>query len=253
MNRSGGPGRSVGRLFGVGVGPGDPELLTCRAVRVLEQVQVVAHFAARRRPGNSLQTIRELLRPDHIVERLEYPVTTEPVTRRRYDELLDEFYTCAVRRLAAHLDAGRDVAVISEGDPMFYGSYMHVHQRMVGRYPVEVVPGVTAFSAASAAAGTPVVASRERFTVVPAIAHPSELSDALQGDGGVVIMKVGRHLRAVSGALDEAGRSESAVYVERVGFPDQRIAPLSEAGDLDAPYLSLVLVPGRRMLGGERG
>jgi precorrin-2 C20-methyltransferase/precorrin-3B C17-methyltransferase len=237
---------SSGRLYGVGVGPGDPGLMTRRAVAVIERVPVVAHFAARRREGNSLRTVLDLIRPDQIVERLEYPVTTENMSSDRYRDALDGFYQKAAARLAAHLDAERDVAVISEGDPLFYGSYMHLHVRLAPSYPTEVVPGVTAFSAACAAAGTPLVSSDERVTVLPGILPPDELAAALSGDGAVVIMKVGRHLDAVRRALDLAGRSDAAVYVERASFPDERIAPLAEF-DGPAPYFSLIFVPGDRL------
>ncbi|MCX7619282.1 MAG: precorrin-2 C(20)-methyltransferase [Acidimicrobiales bacterium] len=238
----------TGRLFGVGVGPGDPDLLTRRAVRVIEQAEVVAHFAARRRPGNSLRTIESLLRPEQIIERLEYPVTTEAIPPEAYRELIDTFYAESAARVARHLDAGRDVAVLSEGDPFFYGSYMHLHVRLAGRYPTEVVPGVTAFSAASAAAGMPVATSEERFTVLPGILPHGELVETLRSGDAVVIMKVGRHLPAITEALRAAGRELEAVYVERASFPEQRVLPITDHDGSDAPYFSLVLVPGRRLV-----
>lgn len=236
------PGRT-GTLFGVGVGPGDVELMTRRAERVIDQADVIAHFAARGRPGNSWRTIESLVREDHVVERLEYPVTTERVGRDHYERALTEFYERSTSRLAAHLDAGRDVAVVSEGDPLFYGSYMHLHVRLGERYPTEVVPGVTAFSAACAAAGLPLVSSAERLTVLPGILPFDDLKAALAGEQAAVIMKVGRHLDDVRTALDAVDRSDQAVYVERASCPDERIVPLADAS-VDAPYFSLVLVPG---------
>lgn len=237
----------VGRLYGVGVGPGDPDLMTQRAVRVIERASVIAHFAARRRPGNSLRTVESLLGPHQIVERLEYPVTTESVTPEQYRDAIDSFYTDSARRVSDHLDAGRDVAIVSEGDPLFYGSYMHLHIRLADRYETEVVPGVTAFSAACAAAGTPIVSSDERFTVLPGILPPAELEAALAGDDAVVVMKVGRNLDAVTAALRATGRAGGAVYVERASFPEQRVVPITDVDGVDAPYFSVVLVPGQRM------
>lgn len=240
-------GDRPGRLYGVGVGPGDPDLMTRKAIRTIEHAHVVAHFAARRRPGNSLRTVEGLLRPEQIVERLEYPLTTESVGPDEYRSALEQFYADAAERLAAHLDSGRDVAIVSEGDPLFYGSYMHLHVRLAHRYVTEVVPGVTAFSAACAAAGTPVVSSDERFTVLPGILPPDELADAMSGDDAVVIMKVGRNLPAVADAVRAAGRDDHAIYVERASFPDERVAALAGLDHADAPYFSLVLVPGRKM------
>lgn len=241
-----GDGAGEGRLYGVGVGPGDPDLMTRRAIDVIARVDVVAHFAARRRPGNSLRTIRSILREDHVVERLEYPVTTEAVSPEEYRSRLDAFYAECAARLRAHLDAGRHVAVVSEGDPLFYGSYMHLHVRLAHRYPTEVVPGVTAFSAACAASGTPIASSDERFVVLPGILPAAELERTLAGGDAAVIMKVGRHLGAVAAALRAAGRCDDAVYVERASLPDQRVASVDEVAADDAPYFSLVLVPGTR-------
>ncbi|MFV0523343.1 MAG: precorrin-2 C(20)-methyltransferase [Acidimicrobiales bacterium] len=237
----------TGRLFGVGVGPGDPDLMTRRSIRVIEQARVVAHFAARGRPGNSLRTVEPMLRPDQIVERLEYPVTTESVSPDDYRDALGTFYAESAVRIADHLDAGRDVAIVSEGDPMFYGSYMHLHVRLAHHYETEVVPGVTAFSAACAAAGTPVVSSDEQFTVLPGILPPDELTDALRNGDAAVIMKVGRNLPAVTEALRAARRDEDAVYVERASLPAECVLPIADADGRDAPYFSIVLVPGRRM------
>lgn len=236
-----------GRLYGVGVGPGDPDLMTRRAEWVVRSCPVVAHFAARGRQGNSLRTIAELLRPEQVIERLEYPVTVEPLPPAEYQRQLDAFHDECARRLAAHLDAGRDVAVVSEGDPLFYGSYMHLHIRLADRYPYEIVPGITSFSAACAAAGTPIVSRDERFVVIPATAPPEELARVLAGDNAVVILKLGGHLETVASALELSGRASSALYVERASHPDQVVVPVGDLGRRQAPYFSLILVPGTRL------
>lgn len=237
-----------GQLFGVGVGPGDPELMTRRAAQVIEASPVIAHFAARGRHGNALRTAASLLRDDQVIERLEYPVTVEPVPPAEYRRLIDRFHDCCADRLAAHLDAGRNVAVLSEGDPLFYGSYMHLHVRLAGRYRTEVVPGVTSFSAACAAAGVPAVSRDERFVVIPATAPISELREALSGDDAVVILKVGRNLDTVTEVLEATGRAGTAVYVERASFPEQVVAPVRDLREVEAPYFSLVLVPGTQLV-----
>jgi precorrin-2 C(20)-methyltransferase len=244
-------GSGTGRLFGVGVGPGDPELLTLKAARVLGECTVVAHFAARRRGGNAWTTIQALLRPDQLVLRLEYPLTTEPADRDEYERRIGEFYDVAAADIAAHLDAGRDVAVVCEGDPFFYGSYMHLHHRLCDRHEVEVVPGITSLSAACAAAGAPLVSMRETLTVLPGVLPPEDLAETLAGVDAAVVMKVGRHLDAVREALTTAGRAADAIYVERASCTEERILPVDETDGVDAPYFSLVLVPGRAL--GRRG
>jgi precorrin-2 C(20)-methyltransferase len=247
------PGRGAdavsgpGRLFGVGVGPGDPELLTLRAVRVLRSCPVVAYVAARGRKGNARSTVEAFLQPEQVLERLEYPVTVEPVGPEVYRALLDRFHDDAAERLAAHLDAGRDVAVLSEGDPLFYGSYMHLHVRLSDRFRAEVVPGVTSVSAACAVAGMPLVSGDERTTVVTATMPPEDLKQALAGTESVVILKIGRHLDRVLAALEATGRIDDAVYVERASHRDQLVIPVRELGARTPPYFSIVLVPGPRL------
>jgi precorrin-2/cobalt-factor-2 C20-methyltransferase len=240
-----------GRLFGVGVGPGDPELLTVKAARVLDRCAVVAHFAARRRPGNAWSTVQALIRPDQTVLRLEYPLTTEASHHDEYERRIAEFYAGAAEEVAAHLDAGSDVAIVCEGDPFFYGSYMHLHCRLADRYDVEVVPGITSLSAACAAAGEPLVSMRETLTVLPGVLPQEELAATLAGADAAVVMKVGRHLDDVRQALAAAGRAGEAIYVERASCTEERILPVDETDGIDAPYFSLVLVPGRAL--GQRG
>jgi precorrin-2 C(20)-methyltransferase len=238
---------TTGRLFGVGVGPGDPELLTVKATRVLAGCTVIAHFAARRRQGNAWTTVQTFVRPDQTVLRLEYPLTTEATDRDEYERCIAGFYDCAAQDIAAHLDAGSAVAVVCEGDPFFYGSYMHLHHRLCDRYDTEVVPGITSLSAACAAAGTPLVSMRETLTVLPGVLPAETLAETLAAADAAVVMKVGRHLDAVRRALTAAGRAGDAIYVERASCTEERVLPVEETDGLDAPYFSLVLVPGRAL------
>nr|WP_208026859.1 precorrin-2 C(20)-methyltransferase [Rhabdothermincola sediminis] len=247
--QGGGAVGDPGRLYGLGVGPGDPELLTLRGLRVLQSCPVVAYVAARGRRGHARCTVEQFLRPGQTLERLEYPVTVEPVGVEVYRSLLDRFHDDAAERLAAHLDAGRDVAVLSEGDPLFYGSYMHLHIRLADRFRAEVIPGITSVSAACGLAGMPLVSGDERFTVVTATMLAEDLKQALAGTEAVVILKIGRHLQRVVAALEATGRIDDAIYVERASHPDQLVMPVREIGSRTPPYFSLVLVPGPRLAG----
>ena len=176
--RSGAPrdsdGRLKGRLYGVGLGPGDPELVTVKAARLIGAADVVAFHAARHGRSVARALAEPYLRPGQVEELLVYPVTTEGTDHPGgYQGAIDEFYEAAAARLAAHLDAGRDVVVLAEGDPFFYGSYMHMHKRLASRYPTEVVPGVTSVSGAAAAIGRPLVERDEVLTVLPARCPPT--------------------------------------------------------------------------------
>lgn len=234
----------MGRLFGVGVGPGDPELLTLKARRVLASCSVIAYFAARRSRGNGFAVIEGLVEGHHDLLRLTYPVTTEPVDRATYERTIAAFYDGCADSIAAYLEAGRDVAVVCEGDPFFYGSYMYIHQRLADRYPTEVIPGVTSVSAATAAAGRPLVSMNETLTVLPALLPPDEMKETLAGADAAVVMKLGRRLPAIRDAVAACGLVDGAVYVERASCSEQRVLPLADTEDVEAPYFSLVLIPG---------
>jgi precorrin-2/cobalt-factor-2 C20-methyltransferase len=236
---------STGRLIGVGTGPGDPELLTVKAVRVLEKAEVVAYFAKQGRNGNGRAVVGDLLRTDVTLLPLYYPVTTEiDKDKAEYKSQITDFYNASAEMVAAYLKAGKTVAVLSEGDPLFYGSYMHLHVRLADRYPTEVIPGVTAMSGCWSLAGLPMVQGDDVLSVLPGTMAEAELARRLADTQAAVIMKVGRNLPKIRRALEAAGRLEEAIYVERGTMTNGAMTPLTERGDTEAPYFSLILIPG---------
>lgn len=234
-----------GRLIGVGTGPGDPDLLTLKAVRALATADVVAWFAKAGRRGNGRATVEGLIRADAMELPLYYPVTTEiPTADGRYGTAIGRFFAEAAAAVEAHLAAGRTVAVLSEGDPLFYGSYMHLHVRLAPRYPAEVIPGITAMSGCWSQAGLPLVQGDDVLTVLPGTLPEAELVRRLLDSPASVIMKVGRNLATIRRALETAGKLARAVYVERGTMAASVTTPLVSKPDDVAPYFSLVLVPG---------
>lgn len=235
----------TGKLIGVGTGPGDPDLLTLKAVHAISTADVVACFAKRGNASNARAIATSHIQPSQIEELLDYPVTTE-IHRHdaAYRDSIQSFYDQAADRLAAHLDAGRTVAVLSEGDPLFYGSYMHLHVRLSPRYDTEVIPGITAMSGCWSSAGLPLVQGDDVLTILPGTLDQSELARRLGDTQGAVIMKLGRNLPKVRAALAEAGRLDGAVYVERGTMHNAASVALASKTDDSAPYFSLVLVPG---------
>jgi len=234
-----------GALIGVGVGPGDPELLTLKAIRVLKEVEVIAHFAKAGNASNARATIVGHIRPDVTELTFRYPVTTEiPRNTRDYCDRMRTFYDDSAATVAAHLDAGHRVAVICEGDPLFYGSYMHLHVRLAARYPTEVVAGVTGMSGCWSAVATPIAQGNDVFTVLPGTLSENELERRLEDANCAVIMKLGRNLAKVRRALRRAGRLDRAIYVERGTTANAASMRLTAKMDDEAPYLSMVLVPG---------
>ena len=236
---------AVARLIGVGVGPGDPELMTLKAIRALEEAKVVAHFAKAGNASNARAIAAAHLRPGVAEIELRYPVTTEiPRTAPAYCNTMREFYDASARQVAAHLDAGRSVAVICEGDPLFYGSYMHLHVRLAPRYPTDVIAGVTGMSGCWSAVGAPMAQGNDVFIVLPATLPQSELERRLADADGAVVVKLGRHLPKVRRALERAGRLDRAIYVERGTMATARSMALTAKSDEGTPYLAVVLVPG---------
>jgi precorrin-2 C20-methyltransferase / precorrin-3B C17-methyltransferase len=233
-----------GKIYGVGVGPGDPELITVKAVRLIESADVIAYHAARHGRSNARAIVAAHLRPGQIEEALIYPVTTGTTDHPGgYQGAIDDFYAESAARLAAHLDAGRDVVVLAEGDPFFYGSYMHMHKRLAGRYETEVVPGVTSVSAASAALGRPLMERDEVLTILPGTLPADELAAYLTGTDPAAIMKLGRTFPQVKAALERSGRLGDAWYVERATTAGERTAPLADVDPDTVPYFSLALLP----------
>lgn len=235
----------TGTLYGVGLGPGDPELTTIKAARLVRDADVIAYHSARHGRSIARRIAEPHLSGTAIEEALVYPVTTEATDHPGgYQGAIDAFYAEAAARLAAHLDAGRDVVLLAEGDPLFYGSYMHMHKRLAGRYPTEVVPGVTSISGAAAAIGQPLVERDEVLTVLPGTLPREELARRLAGTDSAAVMKLGRTFTAVRGAMADAGVLDRARYVERATMEGQRTGALSDVDPSDVPYFAITLVPG---------
>ncbi len=236
----------TGRLYGVGLGPGDPSLMTVRAVQVIAAADVIAYHSARHGRSIARAIAAEHLRADHIEEALVYPVTTESTDHPGgYRGALDEFYEEAAARLAVHLDAGRTVAVISEGDPLFYGSYQHMHKRLAHRYPTEVIPGVTSISAAAARLGKPLAEADEVLTILPGTLPEEELTARLASTDTAVVMKLGRTFPTVRRAMERSGRLAEAHYVERATMSGERTDKLADIDSDTVPYFSVSVVASR--------
>lgn len=233
-----------GKLWGVGIGPGDPELVTVKAARVIGEADVVAFHSAKHGKSISRGVAAGYMREGQIEEHLVYPVTTETTDHPGgYQGAIDEFYTQAAERLAAHLESGLSVVLLAEGDPLFYSSYMHMHKRLCDRFDVEIVPGVTSVSAASAALKTPLVERDEVFTVLPGTLPVAELTRRLRNTDAAAIMKLGRTYPNVAAALRDSGRLEEAFYVERASTGSERVLAAADVVAEEVPYFSIAVVP----------
>ncbi|MFF2084257.1 precorrin-2 C(20)-methyltransferase [Nocardia sp. NPDC058176] len=236
---------STGKLWGIGLGPGDPELVTVKAARLIAAADVVAFHSARHGRSISRGIAEPYLRDGQIEEHLVYPVTVETTDHPGgYQGAIDEFYEQAAARLAEHLAAGRNVALLAAGDPLFYSSYMHMHRRLADRFETEIVPGITSVSAASAALGTPLVEGEQVLTVLPGTMPVDELTERLRHTDAAAIMKLGRTFPGVRQALSDSGRLADAYYVERASSTRERVLAAADVDETEVPYFAITLVPG---------
>jgi precorrin-2/cobalt-factor-2 C20-methyltransferase len=226
----------TGRLFGIGVGPGDPELLTLKALRYLQAAPVVAYVSARGQPSVARHIAAPHLQPGQRELNIALPMHPSP-------ELADAAYDEGASRIGAELERGRDVAVLCEGDPLLYGSFNQLLKRLGSFYPAEIVPGITSITAAAAAARRPITIRTDTLTVVPATLPMEALRARLGQTNAAVILKIGRHLDKVRQVLAELNLLDRAIYVEGVSTADQRVMPLVDMKDMSAPYFTLILIP----------
>ncbi|MBB4005976.1 precorrin-2 C(20)-methyltransferase [Allorhizobium taibaishanense] len=225
----------TGKLYGLGLGPGDPELITLKAHRILTSAPVIAYPAPDTGPSFARQIAGPFLRADQ----LEVPMIV-PMRVERFPA--QDIYDAAAVTLSHHLDVGSDVAVLCEGDPFFYGSFMYLFARLAGRYETEVVPGVSSMMAAAAAYGRPLAARNDVLTVLPGPLDDEALSARIAAADAVAIIKLGRHFSRIRALIASLGLTSAAGYVERVSLSNQRVLPLNAVAEDVAPYFSMILI-----------
>ncbi len=237
---------SAGKIYGVGLGPGDPDLMSVRADRLLRNARHVAFFRKPGRSGQARQIVNGMIPEGALEFPMEYPVTTEiPLNDPRYNELLAAFYEDCAQHLKTLAEKGEDVVVLCEGDPFFYGSFMHLYTRLRDIAPVEVVPAITGMSGAWTATGDPITWGDDILTVLAATLPEEVLAERMAKTDALVVMKIGRNIDKVKRALKTAGMYDRAWIVEYAQMPNQRVCKLSENCEGITPYFSIILVHGQ--------
>lgn len=225
----------TGKLYGIGVGPGAPDLITIRGWRIITRAPVIAYPAPDTGSSFARSIVADCIRQDHI----EIPIVV-PMRVERFPAA--DVYDKACLEIAEHLDAGSDVAVLCEGDPFFYGSFMYVYQRLAANYDCEVVPGVSSIMMGAAVSGIPLAARNDVLTIIPGPLPDSEMRDRVEASDALVIMKVGRHLVRIRALLSDMGLLDKATYLERVSLGEQRTMRLADMTDDTAPYFSMITI-----------
>lgn len=238
--------RAKGVIHGVGLGPGDPDLMSVRADRLVRGSKHIAYFRKLGRNGRARSIVDGMLRSDAIEFAMEYPVTTEiPLSDPRYNEALSAFYTECTDHLCALSLSGEDVVVLCEGDPFFYGSFMHLFTRLQATCDVQVVPAITGMSAAWTASRAPITWGDDILSTVMGTLDEATLTDAMTRADALVVMKIGRNLPKVRRALESAGKTDRAVLVEYASMAGQTVQPLSDFDGEVLPYFSIIVVHGQ--------
>ena len=235
-----------GTIYGVGLGPGDPDLMTVKADRLLRSARHVAFFRKAGRKGQARQIVNGMI-PEGAVEfPMEYPVTTEiPLTDPAYNDTLSGFYADCTKRLRMLTDAGEDVVVLCEGDPFFYGSFMHLHTRLKDDVPVQVVPAITGMSGAWTATGAPITWGDDILTVLMGTLDEDTLARNMASADVLVVMKIGRNIDKVRRALRASGKYDAAWLVEYATMPNQSVQKLAQTEGKVTPYFSIIVVHGQ--------
>jgi precorrin-2/cobalt-factor-2 C20-methyltransferase len=235
----------MGRILCAGLGPGDPDLMSLRADRAIRAARHVAYFRKKGRPGQARRIVEGMLAQGVVEYPMEYPVTTEmSFDSPDYVAILAAFYDDWADRLAL-LAATEDVVVLCEGDPFFYGSFMHLHSRLADRASVEIIPGMPGMAACWTATGAPITWGDDVMTVLMGTLTEDDLARHMSGADAIVVMKTGRNLPKIRRALATAGRLDAAWLIERGSMPGQRVARLVEAPPEECPYFAIVLVHGQ--------
>jgi precorrin-2/cobalt-factor-2 C20-methyltransferase len=234
-----------GTIHGVGLGPGDPDLISLRAHRLVSGTRNIAYFRKAGRPGHARTIAAGLVRDDAVEFAMDYPVTTEiPLHDPAYNETLATFYDACARHLLGLARAGHDVVVLCEGDPFFYGSFMHLHSRLAAHVPVQVTPAITGMSAAWTATGLPITWGDDILTVLMATLPEDTLADRIAATDALVVMKIGRNIAKLRRALTRAGRLDQAWLVIEAAMPGQRVMAMADAPER-VPYFSIALIHGQ--------
>jgi precorrin-2/cobalt-factor-2 C20-methyltransferase len=237
----------MGRIICAGLGPGDPDLMSVKSDRAVRGAQHIAYFRKMGRAGQARRIVNGMLRADAIEYPMEYPVTTEMrFDSPEYIAALSGFYDHWADRLSqmAH-DLPEDIVVLCEGDPFFYGSFMHLYTRLSGRAEMQVIAGITGMAGCWHATGVPMTWGDDVLTVLMGTLPTADLITHMRAADALAIMKTGRNLPRVRAALQQAGRLNDAWLIERGSMPDQRVAKLADVDAADCPYFAIVLVHGQ--------
>ncbi len=225
----------AGKVYGIGVGPGDPELLTLKAHRILRQAKIVCYPAPDTGESFARSIVSDYLSEDQIEVPIVIPMRVERFPAK-------SVYDATAEILSGHLQAGDDVIVLCEGDPFFYGSFMYLFERLSMEFEIEVVPGISSLMAAASALQRPLAARNDVLSIVPGPLNQDRMRELIDTSEAVAVIKVGRHLAKIRDLIEDMGLMGQAGYLERLTLDNQRVMPLASVSEDSAPYFSIILI-----------
>lgn len=233
------------QLYGVGVGPGDPELITVKGMKAIQSADVIAYHETKKRNSNALKIAKQWIPDNAELAPITYPITTEKDSfSDGYNNILNDFYNQTAEYISSFLKVGKRVVVLAEGDPLFFSSFMYIYDKLGKDYATEIIPGISSIFASAAIFQTPICYRNQTLTVLSGVSSESELTRKLADGDAFAIMKLGRNLGKVRKILKNLGMVERALYIERATMENQKIVSLPEVDEDSSPYFSLILIPG---------
>lgn len=236
---------SNGIIYGVGVGPGDPELISLKAYNLLKKAKHIAYFKKKDKEGISYKIVKEYLRKDVLEIKMNYPITTEiSFLSSQYKKTLSQFYDNCCNEILTISNQNKDLVIICEGDPFFYGSFMHIYTRLLNKNIIKVIPGITGMSAAWTASKSPITWGDDVLTVIMGTMTENEIVKRIKKNDAIVIMKIGKNYEKICKVLKSLNLFNDAFLVENASMSNERVRKLTDVHELTLPYFSIILLHG---------
>lgn len=233
----------TGIIYGIGLGPGDPDLMTIKSASILKLSKYIFFFKKKSNESRALSIVKDIIRKDAIQIALEYPVTTEiDPTHKEYKIKLNNFYEESITKMSHILNKPSNICLICEGDPFFYGSFIHIFDRLKKRFKIEIIPGVTGMSGAWSAIKIPMVSGKEIMTVLMGTLSEEKLKLHVKKSDGLVIMKIGNNFKKIFKVLKNENLLDSSYLISDATTKKEKIFKLNEIGVETVPYFSIILI-----------
>ena len=232
-----------GKIYGIGLGPGDPALITLKSANLIKSSDYIFFFKKKNSESRAFSIVKEIIKDNAFKIALEFPITTEiDSMRKEYKNIMKNFYEQCVIKIDNILKKSRDICLLCEGDPFFYGSFIHIFQRLKERFDIEIVPGVTGMSGAWSSSKIPLVSGNEILTIIMGTLDEAKLKIQIKKSDVLVIMKIGKNFKKIFKVLKEQNLLNKAYLISNATTKKEKIYKLNAINDEIVPYFSIILL-----------